>query len=292
MLTTLLLIVPSLVARYRSSDVRTRQQMKWLAWSFGLLLIALPVGSQFGLLSNTPVQLSPPLQLADDLLGFAIVVAPSLIIGHAHPAGYRLFDIDVIIRRTLIYSALTAVLALTYFGSVLVLESVFRFSRGRARTRWWWCSRPWPSRRCSGRCAPASSAPSTGASSGSKYDAARDPGRLRRGRARRDGPGSPERATGGRGGTDDAAGAGVAVAAAQRRASLQPASAIWQGATMKVVIFTLGSRGDVQPYLALAVGLQRAGHRVTLATSDSEFTPLIESYGVAAAPGALQHAGA
>jgi UDP:flavonoid glycosyltransferase YjiC (YdhE family) len=30
---------------------------------------------------------------------------------------------------------------------------------------------------------------------------------------------------------------------------------------MRILIFTLGSRGDVQPYLALAVGLQRAGRR-------------------------------
>lgn len=52
---------------------------------------------------------------------------------------------------------------------------------------------------------------------------------------------------------------------------------------MKVVIFTLGSRGDVQPYLALAVGLQQAGHTVTLATS-GDFTPLIESYGVGVHP--------
>ncbi len=48
---------------------------------------------------------------------------------------------------------------------------------------------------------------------------------------------------------------------------------------MNILISTFGVRGDVQPYLALAVGLQAAGHRVTLATSQN-FSGWIESYGV------------
>lgn len=38
---------------------------------------------------------------------------------------YRLFDIDVIIRRTLQYTILTGLLVLTYYGGIVVLQSVF-----------------------------------------------------------------------------------------------------------------------------------------------------------------------
>ncbi len=48
---------------------------------------------------------------------------------------------------------------------------------------------------------------------------------------------------------------------------------------MHLVIVTSGSRGDVQPYLALALRAQRAGHRVTLATHET-FRQWIEGFGV------------
>lgn len=49
---------------------------------------------------------------------------------------------------------------------------------------------------------------------------------------------------------------------------------------MKILSHAFGSRGDTQPYLALAVGLQQAGHRVTLAASHN-FAAWIASYGAA-----------
>src|SRR5579859_3325433 len=52
---------------------------------------------------------------------------------------------------------------------------------------------------------------------------------------------------------------------------------------MWITFLTLGTRGDVQPYLALGLGLQRAGHHVTLATP-VEFEPWIRRYGLNHAP--------
>ena len=48
---------------------------------------------------------------------------------------------------------------------------------------------------------------------------------------------------------------------------------------MHVLILTLGSQGDVQPYVALGVGLKAAGHRVTLCTS-ARFESFITEHGL------------
>jgi len=48
---------------------------------------------------------------------------------------------------------------------------------------------------------------------------------------------------------------------------------------MKITIATVGTRGDVQPYVALGLGLQEAGHQVQLAT-DPLFQSFIESHGL------------
>jgi hypothetical protein len=52
---------------------------------------------------------------------------------------------------------------------------------------------------------------------------------------------------------------------------------------MRITITALGSRGDIQPFLALAVGLQQAGHHVTLAAPHTS-TEWARAYGVTAHP--------
>ncbi len=52
---------------------------------------------------------------------------------------------------------------------------------------------------------------------------------------------------------------------------------------MRIAILTLGSRGDVQPYVALGVALKSAGHTVTLATF-AEFEPFVRKYGLDFSP--------
>jgi len=52
---------------------------------------------------------------------------------------------------------------------------------------------------------------------------------------------------------------------------------------MKIIIPTIGTRGEVQPYIALSLGLLKAGHSVTLVTHPC-MRGLVESYGVPFAP--------
>jgi len=52
---------------------------------------------------------------------------------------------------------------------------------------------------------------------------------------------------------------------------------------MRITLLTLGTRGDVQPYIALGLGLQQAGYSVTLGTS-GDFRDMVTSCGITFAP--------
>jgi hypothetical protein len=105
----------SLVVRYHRSSDAERQQLKWLA--FAAVLIPL------WFVTNAPGEAGAPLVFAvlDALIIAGLPVAAGIAI-----LRYRLYDIDVIINRTLVYGALTVMLALTYLGSVALLQGVFR----------------------------------------------------------------------------------------------------------------------------------------------------------------------
>jgi cytochrome b subunit of formate dehydrogenase len=101
-----------LILRYRRATIIERQQIKWFAFvggvvSIGLILSIFIFDPQGGV--ETVLGLSIYTSL---LLAFAIAILR-----------YNLWDIDLIIRRTLQYAILTGLLAFVYFGSVLVLQN-------------------------------------------------------------------------------------------------------------------------------------------------------------------------
>jgi hypothetical protein len=107
-------VVASLFVRFGRSQDRPRQQLKWfffggtltLAFTTGGLLLSFSGFTVGEILVNTA--LWPP------LLGMGVALLR-----------HRLYDIDIIVRRTLVYSAVSAILALVYFGSVVLLQQLF-----------------------------------------------------------------------------------------------------------------------------------------------------------------------
>ena len=112
----------TLILRYRGSSLREKTQIKWLAY-YALLMIPAAVTILIG---NSLFDDSPP-SLYRIYLGVIYTffqLAPAIFIGIAI-LRYRLWDIDVIIRKTLVYAVLTGLLALVYFGSVILLQQLF-----------------------------------------------------------------------------------------------------------------------------------------------------------------------
>ena len=105
----------ALLVRFRRAGQVVRQQMKWLFFATVVFVAAyVPVFlvDDFGNVLN----------VFNYLWMIAMLLIPAAI-GIAI-LRYRLFDIDVIIRKTLAYAALTGLLALVYFGSVVLLQNV------------------------------------------------------------------------------------------------------------------------------------------------------------------------
>ena len=120
--------VASQVYRYlRASGPVERQQTKWFMYAvimyIGMALIIQYLVFQPLLQFLGPGPQALLLNLAYGIIFLAIFLTLPVSIGFAI-FRYRLWDIDVIIRKTLIYGALTATLALVFFGGVVLLQQV------------------------------------------------------------------------------------------------------------------------------------------------------------------------
>ena len=121
LLLLLLISILSLLLRWRRADALVRQQLKWVVSAGVLLGATLFLGD----LVVEQIWQDPTVRIIVGRwlvsLGFAALAAAIFIA----ILRYRLFDIDLIIRKTLQYTAVTGVLLLVYFGAVVVLQQVF-----------------------------------------------------------------------------------------------------------------------------------------------------------------------
>ena len=114
---TVLIAIAAVVARFRAARGIERQQLKWLALLAVLavaVLALLLVVAQFANLDTGSGQVAAGVMLG--LLSMAPVLAAAVAI-----LRYRLYDVDVVINRALVYGALTALLGATYLGLVLLI---------------------------------------------------------------------------------------------------------------------------------------------------------------------------
>jgi hypothetical protein len=130
----LLVGVLTQIYRYRRVSTPTqRQQTKWIMFGMIILLI---VSLTWSLL----VELFPPQSGSVGLalkLGFGIAVLLFMIFPISVVFSilrYRLWDIDIVINRALVYGLLAGTLALLYFGSVVLLQSLFQAFTGQGST--------------------------------------------------------------------------------------------------------------------------------------------------------------
>ena len=120
-----LLCVAAPFVRYRRAAGVEREQIKWLFYATGLFALAyIP---NFFLTDEAGAPLVESLSWVFNLAVMAIPAAIAIAI-----LRYRLYDIDVIIRKTLLYGALTGLLALVYFGSVVLLQGLFEALTGQS----------------------------------------------------------------------------------------------------------------------------------------------------------------
>jgi hypothetical protein len=113
--------VMSLVVRFRRARGEERQQIKWFTYA---AVLNISFGGLVNLLFPEALSAAVSSVLAVFLGSLWVAIAIAIL-------KYRLYDIDVIINRTLVYGALTALLVLLYWSSVVALQQLFQALSGQ-----------------------------------------------------------------------------------------------------------------------------------------------------------------
>ena len=115
----------SVVVRFWTARGDERAQLKWFAYVVGLFIAQIVV-----ILINEQVFHSPGLRAVLDSWGVLNLAAVPVAVGIA-VLRYRLYDIEQLIRATLLYGVVLGVLGLAYIGSIVLLQASFRALTGQ-----------------------------------------------------------------------------------------------------------------------------------------------------------------
>jgi hypothetical protein len=114
--------IVSLILRFRRSRATERQQIKWLLYDAILVGFVVPVA-----VLNEGESLLVSVVVVSALTSMPVAVGVAIL-------KFRLYDIDLVINRTLVYGSLTATLVALYFGGIVLLQRLFIVLTGEQST--------------------------------------------------------------------------------------------------------------------------------------------------------------
>lgn len=122
----MILAALSLFLRYRSSGEIVRLQVRWIVFG-GFLYV---IFNFFPVFFFGETEAYSGFEILIYVISFSAIIFIYLAVGIAI-LRYRLYDFEIIIRKTLVYTMLTGLLALVYFGAVILLQGIFESVSGQ-----------------------------------------------------------------------------------------------------------------------------------------------------------------
>ncbi len=112
-----LIPVAAVLVRFRTAAGTERQQLKWFAYTSSIVMVFF-VATSFVPVFSYLAGLGPVVAVvAMDLVPLSVAIAI---------LRYRLYDIDLLINRTVVYAVTTGAIGLTFFGGIVVLQALLR----------------------------------------------------------------------------------------------------------------------------------------------------------------------